>query len=478
MALTSKQAEMAALLAASGAAVSKQVFLRDPPPGLMLSRIRPTGPSELPRLFSRTEETVEQRVSRLSSAALLYSIDKTNKEPPRRLLRNTEDRNETDVLAKLHSARLKYLDTDRSCPHCRLFTDALYCKEAEQKRLPPIQVVNHHARVNVSFDPETCISEATLKNFQVIVPEALARKLIEMAHPLNWAKHEGSLFEEIVAVDAEGRRLVADAQTRSLQAIWEQRLDGGERPGFIYEHFALPINETIKSSAENIIRISEFEKGPDGYSLSYGYSLERCLRSNFGIAWEPSGLDVDGGGFKVEAVPLSKIVENGRRGSQDPLAQIQRRDLLDIEARLARVASAEDTMRSEGRDYDQELYEGWYANRPASPDQSRDQKRVLPDYLTEEEKGKVDDVVTSLKNRLEQQWGGLSPFYLLTINASKELHFTLPENGPIELWYLMTWMAPAALFMFLNRLCQAPHFLLPHVMQEIEAERPREIAYV
>src|SRR4029453_17370841 len=113
MALTSR-AEMTALLAASGAAVSKQVYLRDPPPGLLQSQVRPPGPSDIPRLFLHSDKTLTQRVSRLSSAALLYSVDKSNVDQPGRLLRGVESK----VLKDLHNARNPHAKTDRSCPHC------------------------------------------------------------------------------------------------------------------------------------------------------------------------------------------------------------------------------------------------------------------------------------------------------------------------------------------------------------------------
>jgi hypothetical protein len=52
-------------------------------------------------------------------------------------------------------------------------------------------------------------------------------------------------------------------------------------------------------------------------------------------------------------------------------------------------------------------------------------------------------------------------YSLVTITASKQIHFTVPENGPEEIWQLLTWTAPAFLFTFINlAVCLAPHLLL------------------
>ena len=44
--------------------------------------------------------------------------------------------------------------------------------------------------------------------------------------------------------------------------------------------------------SENIIAFDNFED-KDGESLNYTYRLQRSLRSNFGVAWERAGFDVD-----------------------------------------------------------------------------------------------------------------------------------------------------------------------------------------
>jgi hypothetical protein len=70
--------------------------------------------------------------------------------------------------------------------------------------------------------------------------------------------------------------------------------------------------------------------------------------------------------------------------------------------------------------------------------------------------------ITDVAKRLAKQ--EREPYFLVTISAGKQLHFTLPENGPVELWQLLTWTAPAFLFTFINlAVCLAPHILLDTV---------------
>jgi hypothetical protein len=60
---------------------------------------------------------------------------------------------------------------------------------------------------------------------------------------------------------------------------------------------------------------------------------------------------------------------------------------------------------------------------------------------------------------LQRLWRDKDP-WLVTISASKMLRYTRPRNGPAELWSILSWMAPAILFTFINRaVCQLPLFL-------------------
>jgi hypothetical protein len=149
---------------------------------------------------------------------------------------------------------------------------------------------------------------------------------------------------------------------------------------------------------------------------------------------------------------MENILAGGAIDPKGPLCRMERRDVYEVEAKLARFDPAVKWYQSAR---DTKLYQGWYADDDPPPDE------VLKDEVTPKE---IYDAVNPLHERLKAEWPELTPFSLLTMNARKELHFTLPENGPVELWYILTWMAPASLFMFLNRLCQAPHFLLPKVL--------------
>jgi hypothetical protein len=426
----------AGLLAASSVVASKQISLRDSPPAGLPAQLRPSSLNDLARLFGQDkseENNAVRRVARLSSAALVYSVDKTSPVQPAKILRD----HEKEVLGVLDKARATAntpttgaaharrdrFKGDRSCPHCRLLYGSLY-PQTKWGDLPPIAVVNHSARVNVTFDPDTNISEAMIKNFQVIVPETVAKMMIGLSHPLRWADPAGSLFQRSDPVDANGDDLRGDPYTAEKE--WKE---GAESQGgaFIYEDVVWPVNEDLSAASENIIKIRELFDRDD--HLRYKYSLERCVRSNFGIAWEPSGLDIDGGFYDGLAIPVRKIGTAAE--AQEILGELKKRDILEMSAKWDPDVSAE-------------LYKGW-----VSPEGDK------------VELSTIVETVWELGLRLEKRWPTLSPFYLVNVSASKELHFTIPENGPIELWDILTWTAPAILFTFLNRaICLAPHLLI------------------
>jgi hypothetical protein len=59
---------------------------------------------------------------------------------------------------------------------------------------------------------------------------------------------------------------------------------------------------------------------------------------------------------------------------------------------------------------------------------------------------------------LEREW--TEEPHLVTISAKKSLRYTMPKNGPREMWALLNWTAPVLLFNFLNlSICQIPHLL-------------------
>jgi hypothetical protein len=431
----------AGILAASAVVVSKQISVRNPPPASLPRQLRPSTLADLPRLFdddtddsSPTYESPMRRLGRLSSAALLYSADKKNASQPARLLRGSE----LGILDKIHKARQDHFKTDRSCPHCRLLFGSFY---SNQNKLPPIVVVNHSARVDARFDPDTNISTAEIEDFQVIVPERVVQQMIGLSHPLHWADPVGSLFRRTEAVDVDGRQLNGpQPASEAAEKQWEAL---AKNEAFILEDVALPLNESLGANVENIIAIRDFKRAEN--FLSYDYALERCVKSNFGIAWEQSGLDVDGGVYKGRAVKLSEICSQigstiSSQTSNGLRVKMTRRDMLEMMARL--VPPGQDSQWTD------QLYTGWSEPGDAYKDDKVNEAEILSTLL------QVGDA-------LDAAWPHLGPFYLLNITASKEIHFTVPENGPIELWHILTWTAPAFLFTFLNRaVCLAPHLLI------------------
>jgi hypothetical protein len=424
----------AGIFAASSVVVSKQISVRNPPPAALPRQLRPSSLADLPRLFDDgTYESPMRRLGRLSSAALLYSADKENASQPAKLLREPE----MGILDNIHKARQGHFKTDRSCPHCRLLFGSLYSKF----KLPPIVVVNHSARVDARFDPDTNISTAEIEDFQIIVPEQVAHQMIGLSHPLHWADPEGSLFRRSEAVDVDGKKLNGPEQApEAAEKQWEAL---AKNEAFILEDVALPLNESLGADVENVIAIRDFKRAND--FLSYTYALERCVRSNFGIAWEPSGLDVDGGRYEGRAVKLSAICAQigGTTSSQTANGlpvKMKRRDMLEMLATL--VPPGQDSP------WTNQLYQGWSQPGPA----------YQPDEVNDAE---ILSALQQVGDALDAEWPQLGPFYLLNITASKEIHFTVPENGPIELWHILTWTAPAFLFTFLNRaVCLAPHLLI------------------
>jgi hypothetical protein len=417
----------AGLVVASGLAAAKQIpALRNGPAPTVPGRLRPSSPADLPYLFGKregAEESRTRRVTRLSAAALVYSVDKKTETRARPLLRDAA--NERQWLSQFHQRRANEgFDNDRSCPHCRLLEASLYGRD----RFPPIIVVNHSARVDLAFDPETFASEARIKDYRAIVPKQVAADMFRLFHPLHWADAPGSLFRRTDPVEADGKPWTSGEEK------WEE---AANKKAFMLEDTVWPLNDTLSSDSENVLRISEFMSKPnDKYELSYKYSLERCMRSNFGTAWEPSGLDIDSGEFEYEGVPLDDTV-------LDRLSQSLRpRDIVELQSRV-------------DPGLDSALFSNTLASayEPVAAPAAGSHPEASPKDPTRE-------AVRRVLRGLESRYDG-TPFYLVTVTASKALHFTIPEYGPIELWSLLTWMAPAFLFAFLHRaVTQAPHLLL------------------
>jgi hypothetical protein len=439
----------AGMLAAAGIVAAKQIAVRNPPP--TLPQVRPSSLGDLPRLFGREDQSVMGRVARLSAAALVYSANK-NAVQSEKILHERERK----VLRKVDAETQRHRDTDRSCPHCRLLYGSTYEDQKRWRKMPPIAVVNHSARVNLQFDPETNISRADITRFQVVVPQRVATTLIRLSHPLHWADTPGDLFQKSDPVDGDGRPVDKAGGPGVVKAEWEK---SARDQAFVLEDVVWPLNEDIRANSENIITILKFRRGNGDSSLSYDYSLQRCVRSNFGIAWEPSGLDLDGGDFAAFSAPLGLLADAVVAAQAFPDEMVMRRDVLSL--RATHDSAVSDT-----------LYEGWSDDNPKNP-KNPNTPKSLPDLV---ERREILKELQTLNEKLEQRWPELAPFHLLTVSASKELHFTIPENSPIELWHTLTWTAPAILFMFLNQaVCLAPHVLLDGVVEPVQ--NPKGFAF-
>jgi hypothetical protein len=458
----------AGVFAASALAVAKQAPLRDPPPTTLPRRLRPASLGDLPRLFhGADEQDPAHRVARLSSAALVYSVRKDNEEQPKKILRPDEK----TFLQKFHDERKaasNNFTTDRSCPHCRLLYGGFFVGYD----LPPVVVVNHSARVKIDFDPDTNISQASIKDFQVIVPKEVAGEIIRLSDPLRWAEITRSIFERSDPVGRGGAPL-SGVGRKEIEKKWKD--SAADSGAFLYERAVWPMNEELSALSENILRIQNFDETED--SISYEYSLERCIRSNFGIAWESSGLDIDGGRCGVTATPLAGIIRQCRRGER-PL-RLTWRDILewssafdpaDEAALFSGKKPAPDrdqrarlglSMETECAVSDAHNVSGTGSTGSAS---AGDNTQELSEPAPDED---IANRLDKLRLKLESDWSELAPFYLVTVSANKAIHFTVPENGPIELWYLLTWTAPTVLFTFLNRaICHSPIVLTDRSMKE------------
>jgi hypothetical protein len=334
--------------------------------------------------------------------------------------------------------------------------------------VPPVVSINHAARVNVTFDPETNISEARITDFQVVVPERIAAEMIGFSHPLRWADPPGTLFRRLIPVTLDQTSARGFRGTRAeAEAEWEALADGKR---FVFEDFQWPINDDLSASAENVIRIDRFFKqvsAPE-YKLRYSYDLQRCVRTNFGVGFEPAGLDIDGGFYEALAVPVGNVgaqknVDFARPTDRDDapevrplrplkhirLGHLRRRDMLEIRAHSDPNAL--------------DLLVQGIPDEDGGKGPVKGRRPSQPQNISEGEFAPPDDVrytFDALAAQLREDWGDLGQFFLVNISASKRLHFTLPENGPLELWHILTWLAPAVLFTFLNNAVSlAPHML-------------------
>jgi hypothetical protein len=426
----------AGLLAASNVVVSKHIPLRNPPPTNLRARLRPSTLLDAPRLLGSgdLDTSLEHRLARLTSAALLYSANKADTTFPTQLLSDDEleafHKVVDGVRGKGGAIDDDKLASERTCPYCRILFDTYY-QDVPTTTLP-IVIVNHAAHVRPDFDPIANIASAAIRNFQFLIPAGLGEQLLELSHPLNWRAAVPALFKRSDALEtrngAPGNFLQGTAE--HIRETWDAAFAKGDGFGFLFEDVSWPWNESLSADVENILRIDEFGKTPHDWNprfqklMSYRYSLEECIQSNYGVAWERGGLDIDDGIYRARMQCMDDLTHTD-------VAHLHKRDLLHM--RLA--------LEPGSRKILDELHGGWNESEDA----------LAPHSILAE--------VRAIAGELSSTWK--TDFHLVTVAASKRLHFTVPRNSPADLWRMLTWTAPAFLMTFLNRaICQSPHELV------------------
>jgi hypothetical protein len=479
-----------ALLAANNMVVSKRLPQRRPLDAM--SRLYlPVGIHELPELLDHNLEKDDQgrQIYRLSAAAGLKTLERESAYDLRPgLASNLISPPEKAKLKDRHAQVVQSSPREREgiiCRYCALF-DALFL-DGEP---PKIIVVNHDAGIDVDFNVESNISKASITNYQLLLPKQYALKAINGTHPLRWDHSAKEFFEETTLAVPEGSRphrsWKCHSEGRSdpdQTQHWQQQaaaaIDEDGDGGHLYERAVWPWNTRLTTRVENVLKIRNFAnikvpteemnrelggvkdqvaakkafrrskraesqirvedpcEGLDDKEariLHYEYSLESCIRSNYGIGWEDyNGLNVDDGEVSNTAVHWTQLRPHH-------VANLKPEALEHLYLSLLRTA---------------ECVGG-------GPDLVKE----VEARATVARAGGLGDAAATvcqhlqwIAARLEELWG--DEFWFLDVSANKALRFSLPFNGPVETWSALTWMAPAILFTFLNgAVCQLPYTLL------------------
>lgn len=440
----------AGLLAASNALVSRRAVRRPPPAAAPPAGFRPAAMAEIPRLMAGAKD-----IHRITAAALCYAFEdpaKDGKVEPdgyaERLLSSDEIRDfsprpgtdqkpisrYSELFHALHSRLPERVSASQSTGQPSLISQPVSAKQSGSEK-STISVVNRAAQIISDFDPGgTNISSAKIENYQVLLPRARALEVLERSHPLNWHDAAPDIFESVgPATRTAKRNWLPDPNPDPI--AWEKKAQV-EKKGIIYEVAVWPWSESVTLRVENAIRIEEFDNnlaavesgqgagaGTLERHLSYKYSLESCVRSDYGIITEDlSGLDIDEGTFVGRAVSLDTL-------DQSHIGHLTVADLRDLV----------------------------------------DSQRLsveIPADLEEKDTRKVG-VARAILREMGEQAKAEDP-WLLTITASKRLRYTVPQYAPVEIWATLTWMAPALLFVFMNRaVCQIPQFITEEISQGV-----------
>lgn len=498
------------LIAASDAIVAKYATRRPPgagrvPPGFELPTLQ-----DVTRLLHPSRDGLSdhrQRMARVTALAGFHALEaRRHEKNPRdpfalrhggyaeRLAAPGEAKQ-----AQLRGAQARALLGGRAsateiCRYCSLFNEVAHPSNAA-----PIEVLNHRARITSDFNYETSTAEAGIEDFQLFMPESLARQALTRSHPFNWHKTADDMFDVVCdARQVRPKPRLRWAPSAADPAEWFDRAWNGR--GYVYEEAKFPFNEGVYSRVHNVLAIDNFadmiaplgalegrlrprdgedERGPSrrmrdlieplrqgrlinhrdlqlnssfqsdeqarqAWSsgqvrvLSYRYSLEACLGSTYGIGWEEnSGLDIDDGLFSASAIHHSDM-------TVDSLAELAKEDLSHFAFALARrYGDAAEQATRILTDATEKM-----AGEPAT-----------------EARNTALDAMKRVAAHLKQLWGEKDP-WLVTISARKRLRYTVPRLTPQELWVQLTWITPAFLFAFINRsVCQLPHFVLLETQQ-------------
>ena len=442
----------AALVAAASSTVSKRVGSRPSPPTTLPARFRFPAVQDIPSLLgnqlSPSSET-HRKIARLTTASLTYALAKKGTQQVNALLESC-DRAVLEELELLRGTAKKEAtgiiddtNNDRGCRYCMLLQRSLY---QSKKIPPPVEIISHSAHVSSTFDSDANLATAsigfdefghTAQPYQLLLPKSIATKMIANSHPLNWKVAAPDLWtrsDRVVRAD-DGSFPSPPPKESPIER------EAAKKNFFLLEGVLWPWNQEVEGSITNVLRITDLFSDArgldDGHlrALEYDYSLESCLGSNFGVSAEPTGIDIDEGGYSGIAKPAAEIT----RGD---VAYLTDRDIDHLGAANSKILA---------KRLDR-LFGYPTPRKPKSTPKSMPAKAKIM-------------AIKKRARELRSFWD--EEFWFVSVSAIKKLRFTAMKNGPADLWSALTWTAPAVLFVFINRsVAQTPYFLLEDVFKQ------------